>query len=250
MRSNCYRTKTSRNENGTGTSLAKNELKKKASVWKRRCFCGLIVICCIFVIGGCSTENEVQAPRISGAENGDAAVQMTQSIPKISVADFSDMSREEIENWAAENQVAVDFNTDYSDSVAEGAVVSQSKKGGEKIDAGAKIKVVLSKGPKPSMEYLNALKQAETYSDMMHMSKKGVYDQLTSQFGGQFSKEAAEYAIEHINADWNKNALASAQTYQQLMNMSKKAIYDQLVSSYGGKFTAEEAQYAIDHLDD
>lgn len=97
-------------------------------------------------------------------------------------------------------------------------------------------------------EYKNALRKAKTYSDMMHMSKAGIYDQLTSEYGEQFSAEAAQYAIDNLDADWNKNALEKARTYQDSMAMSPDAIYEQLVSEYGEKFTAEEAQYAVDNL--
>src|SRR5699024_8872240 len=38
-------------------------------------------------------------------------------------------------------------------------------------------------------EYTSALTKAETYSDMMHMSKKGIYEQLTSEYGEDFSDE-------------------------------------------------------------
>lgn len=84
----------------------------------------------------------------------------------------------------------------------------------------------------------------------MYMSKQGIYDQLTSDHGEQFSKEAAKYAIEHIDADWNYNALQTAKTYQDQMAMSPAAIHDQLTSSYGEKFTKKQADYAIAHLDD
>ena len=98
-------------------------------------------------------------------------------------------------------------------------------------------------------EYKSALKQAKTYSDVMNMSKAGIYDQLTSEYGGQFTEEAAQYAIDNVQADWKENALKSAETYQETMSMSPAAIYDQLVSQYGGQFTEEEAQYAIDNLE-
>lgn len=98
-------------------------------------------------------------------------------------------------------------------------------------------------------EYKSALKKAKTYSDMMHMSKAGLYDQLTSEYGEKFSAEAAQYAIDNLEVDYNENALKKAQTYQETMAMSPSAIYDQLISEYGEKFTPEEAQYAIDNLD-
>lgn len=97
-------------------------------------------------------------------------------------------------------------------------------------------------------EYKSALNKANTYANTMHMSKQGVYDQLISEYGEKFSTEAAQYAIENINANWNANALAKAKTYQDTMNMSPAAIHDQLSSEYGEKFTQSETDYAIQHL--
>lgn len=99
-----------------------------------------------------------------------------------------------------------------------------------------------------STEYKNALKSAQNYSDMMHMSKAELYDQLTSEYGDRFPADAAQYAVDNVEADFKQNALESAKTYYEMMSMSKQAIYDQLISEYGDKFTAEEAQYAIDNL--
>lgn len=98
-------------------------------------------------------------------------------------------------------------------------------------------------------EYKNALKKAKIYSDTMHMSKAGIYNQLTSEYGEQFPAEAAQYAIDNVDADWKENALKKAKTYQDSMAMSTSAIYDQLISEYGEQFTPEEAQYAIDNLE-
>ena len=84
----------------------------------------------------------------------------------------------------------------------------------------------------------------------MYMSKAGIYNQLISEYGEQFTTEEAQYAVDHMSADWNENALQKAKTYQSTMDMSHKAIYDQLTSEYGEQFTESEAQYAIDHLDD
>ena len=120
----------------------------------------------------------------------------------------------------------------------------------DEVKEGAKEKVVETKEePSVPKEYRNALRSAETYSDMMHMSKQRIYDQLTSENGEKFTAEQAQYAIDNIKGDYLEIALKSAKKYQENMSMSKDAIYDQLVSDYGEKFTAEEAQYAIDNLD-
>lgn len=98
-------------------------------------------------------------------------------------------------------------------------------------------------------EYKSALNKANSYSDIMHMSKQGIYNQLTSEYGEKFSAEAAQYAIDNMEADWNYNALQTAQNYSDTMHMSKQGIYNQLVSEYGEQFTPEEAQYAVDNVD-
>lgn len=82
----------------------------------------------------------------------------------------------------------------------------------------------------------------------MHMSKAGIFNQLTSEYGEKFTEDEAQYAVDHVSADWNANALAKAKTYQDTMSMSPEAIRDQLTSEYGEKFTAEEAEYAVSHL--
>ncbi|MGB3375504.1 MAG: Ltp family lipoprotein, partial [Microbacterium sp.] len=104
--------------------------------------------------------------------------------------------------------------------------------------------------PAVPVEYASALKKAESYSSLMHMSKTGIYDQLTSEYGEKFAPEAAQYAVDTMQADWNANALAKAKDYQKTMAMSPAAIHDQLTSAYGEKFTAAEADYAIAHLND
>lgn len=111
-------------------------------------------------------------------------------------------------------------------------------------------KPVEKKEVKPSIpvEYTNALEKAKSYVETMNMSKKGVYGQLTSEYGEKFTKEAAQYAIDNLKADYKAAALAKAKNYQESMKMSPAAIKDQLTSEHGEQFTPEEAQYAIDNL--
>ena len=123
------------------------------------------------------------------------------------------------------------------ESVAEAEETKSEDSGSEQEDDGV------------SAEYKKALKRAQSYSDHMYMSKADIYDQLTSEYGEGFAEDAAQYAVDHVDADWNQNALKSAQSYSKTLEMSKKGIYDQLVSEYGGQFTADEAQYAIDNVE-
>lgn len=129
----------------------------------------------------------------------------------------------------------------------EKAVVSEETKESESV---AETKTEESKPAEPAVptEYKNALRKAEQYSKMMHMSKQGIYDQLTSEYGEKFPAEAAQYAVDNLKADYNANALEKAKQYRDTMAMSNDSIYDQLTSDAGEKFTPEEARYAVDNL--
>lgn len=131
---------------------------------------------------------------------------------------------------------------------------SSSKADDELIESSAaedeKEKEKKTSSPDVPKEYINALKKAQSYSDNMAMSKQGIYDQLTSEYGENFPAEAAQYAIDHIDVDFKENALKKAKSYYEDMSMSKEAVRDQLISEYGEQFTEEEADYAIAHIDD
>lgn len=178
----------------------------------------------------------------------------TETSPKVSTVDkvkkveVADLSQTDAQAWCDQNGFQLSKEEDFSDSVAEGGFISQSPQAGTQLEKGSTVTVHYSKGKEPTMEDKNALAKAESYSSMMHMSKAAIYDQLTSSYGEGFPAESAQYAVNHLVADYKANALEKAKDYQTSMNMSRSAIYEQLTSSYGEKFTAEEAQYAVDHL--
>ena len=102
--------------------------------------------------------------------------------------------------------------------------------------------------PKPAdgNQYAAALKKAQGYNNI-HLSKKGIYDLLI--FKG-FNSDTAQYAINHLKADYKANALATAREYRKYSNLSKTRIYNRLTSPSIDKFSKEEANYAIQHLGD
>lgn len=190
---------------------------------------------------------------VGSSDNKETNAAETNSKPltskaEVTVIDFSSMNKTDIQSWCDTNKIKCNITEDYSDTIEKGSFISQSAEANSTIYQGDKITIIYSLGKKPTTEETNALKKAQSYSSTMHMSKKGIYNQLTSSVEG-FSKEAAQYAIDNINTNWNDNALEKAKSYQNMMSMSKKGVYNQLISSAEG-FTKEEAQYAIDHLDD
>ena len=109
----------------------------------------------------------------------------------------------------------------------------------DEVKEGAKEKVVETKEePSVPKEYRNALRSAETYSDMMHMSKQGIFDQLTSEYGDQFDAEAAQYAIDNLDANYNENALKCGENYKKTMeykyNTDNETV-NKLALYYSGK---------------
>ena len=102
--------------------------------------------------------------------------------------------------------------------------------------------------PKPAdgNPYSAALKEAQSYN-RLYLSKKGIYNQLI--FKG-FNSDTAQYAINHLNANYKANALAQARQHRKYSNLSKTEIYNMLTSPRIDRFTKEEANYAIHHLDD
>lgn len=49
------------------------------------------------------------------------------------------------------------------------------------------------------IEATNAVNEkAKSYSDVMHMSKKAIYNQLVSEYGEQYTKDEAQYAIDNL----------------------------------------------------
>lgn len=204
---------------------------------KKKALCMILAGFFVFGYAGCISESEPieSSPKVS-------------TVDKVKKVEVADLSQTDAQAWCDQNGFQLSKEEDFSDSIAQGGFISQSPQAGTQLEKGSTVTVHYSKGKEPTMEDKNALAKAESYSSMMHMSKAAIYDQLTSSYGEGFPAESAQYAVDHLVADYKANALEKAKDYQTSMNMSRSAIYEQLTSSYGEKFTAEEAQYAVDHL--
>ena len=176
----------------------------------------------------------------SNKESASGTAETVEQVEK-EVTTEAEEEPENISEAEDEAEAEGDIDEEAEDAVQQEAVEAETEKDGAEDKAEQEEETVPA-------EYKAALNKAMQYSDIMHMSKAGIYDQLTSEYGEKFPAEAAQYAVDHMEADWNANALAKAENYSQTMYMSKQGIYDQLISEYGEKFTADEAQYAIDHI--
>lgn len=210
---------------------------------KKKALCMILAGFLVFAYAGSISDPEPieSSPEVATTKE----VKKKKKVEKVEVAD---LSQTDAQAWCDQNGFQLSKEEDFSDSIAQGGFISQSPQAGTQLEKGSTVTVHYSKGKEPTMEDKNALAKAESYSSMMHMSKAAIYDRLTSSYGEGFPAESAQYAVDHLVADYKANALEKAKDYQTSMNMSRSAIYEQLTSSYGEKFTAEEAQYAVDHL--
>lgn len=69
-------------------------------------------------------------------------------------------------------------------------------------------------------QYHAALTVAKNYSNVMHMSKRAIKEQLTADTA-KFSSETIQYTLKHLKANYNQNALKKAEEYSTSQNMSK-----------------------------
>lgn len=88
-----------------------------------------------------------------------------------------------------------------------------------------------------------ALRTAKQYLAFQAFSYQGLIDQLSSEYGNQFSVEDATYAADNVGADWNEQAARAAEQYLQAQGFSRDGMIQQLSSEYGSKFTREQAEY-------
>ena len=165
------------------------------------------------------------------------------------VKDFSLMTKTEISNWCKKNNIICSILDIYSDTVEKDKFIRQSVKPNEIIKEEGFIRINFSKGKRPEFSKEELVKKAESYSRSLNMSKKKLYNQLTSEYGESLTEEEANYAIEHANIDWKKNALEKAKEYKKKKKLNYD-IFTKLSSQSGDQFTEEEAQYAVNHLDD
>ena len=83
------------------------------------------------------------------AKGSTVTIQVSKGEQKISVPDVRGTDENTAKSTLSGAGLNVTVTTDYSDSVAQGNVISQDPSGGTKVDAGANVNVVVSLGSRP-----------------------------------------------------------------------------------------------------
>ena len=106
--------------------------------------------------------------------------------------------------------------------------------------------------PEMTMAQENAYNSAKNYIDTMHFSKKGLMEQLTSDYGEGYEKKDARFAIKLLEkkgeVNWKEEAVEAAESYLEMQSFSKQGLLEQLTSDYGEGFTEKQAKYAVDKV--
>ncbi|MBQ6318233.1 MAG: Ltp family lipoprotein [Lachnospiraceae bacterium] len=98
----------------------------------------------------------------------------------------------------------------------------------------------------------NAVKTAMNYVDLMAFSRRGLVEQISSEYADNFPVADAEFAVKYLEdkglVDWNEEAAQCAQNYLDIMSFSRDGLYQQMTSESGDKFTKEQAEYALSQV--
>jgi hypothetical protein len=89
----------------------------------------------------------------------------------------------------------------------------------------------------------NAVRSAQAYLNTTGFSRRGLIEQLSSEYGDQFSVGDATAAVDSLNVDWNEQAARSAAAYLKISGFSCQGLIEQLSSEHGDKYTVQQATY-------
>ena len=97
-----------------------------------------------------------------------------------------------------------------------------------------------------SSDLQQAVSRAESRIQTNNYSPYRLEEWLTTNAGGNFSKEVARQAVQQLNVDWAKHAEQSAYTYIVLLGLSPEKSYIQMTAPYGDRFPDKIAKSAVE----
>jgi Host cell surface-exposed lipoprotein len=104
--------------------------------------------------------------------------------------------------------------------------------------------------PSPTMAQYQARAAAQGYLALnTGFSRQGLINQLTSNYGGQFSVADATWGVDHSGADWDAQAVLAAKGYLNLgTGFSRDGLIQQLTAPIADAFTYDQAVYAANQV--
>lgn len=97
---------------------------------------------------GTIIDQSIDAGEEIVAEDTEIVLTVSKGVEKVSVKNLIDYNIKGLENYEETSGLNIEYGEEeYSDSIAEGLVMSQSPVAGEEVEMGSTVTVVLSKGP-------------------------------------------------------------------------------------------------------
>ena len=119
-------------------------------------------------------------------------------------------------------------------------------------DASAQLEQVQQDHPDAEPEEQEALAAAQAEADTYIVSEFLLQELLTApEYEYGFSEEAAEFAVDNVQVDWNKEAYQFAMLARdEFPDATDEEIENLLQNEPGGpQYTAEQTEYAMSQLD-
>ena len=221
------------------------------------------------ILGGKDSDQKTTGQQVEENENKD-----TNERPEAEATDLSDNDEEESDteaieqegasksekvddsSWSSEQKNAYRAAKSYISIMAfskQGLITQLSSEYGDNYPIEVAEFAVTQLEESGEVDWhAEAKEAAKSYLDFMGFSKKGLIEQLSSEYGEGFPVEIAETVVEQIEADgevdWIAEAEEAAKNYLETMPFSKQELINQLSSEYGDGFTYEEAETAVNNV--
>lgn len=135
-------------------------------------------------------------------EGNNIAVVISKGVEQVKVPDVEDKTLEEAKKLLKKAKLKVDSTSVYSDSVAEGKVISQSIKAGKTVDKNKTVTLTVSLGEKPEPVYTAPARSSSSSSSSGSSSRSSrSSSSRKSRSGGSSKKKSSggKSTLEHWN---------------------------------------------------
>lgn len=126
----------------------------------------------------------------------------TSSSP-VTVVDFSNYSKDQIDEWAEDNNIKISYIYEYSSSIQEDKVIDQSVEAEEEIDQNSTIKITLSLGESVKIVDFSSYNQTDAKA---WATENGINLTIETQYNNSVMKGVAIYQ------DLVKNSIVAKNT--------------------------------------
>lgn len=219
--------------------MKKKKLDKGTKICIAIMIIALVSVVVTLILTNMQNDNYTQTAYQSSMNDTYSNVNTSYSNVKVTIIDFSSMSKDEIQQWCKENKINAVFTEEYSSTIPKNSFIRQSIKNGNFVYEGGQVNIVYSLGKEPTLGEKNALKSAKSYLRSSSFSNSGLFKQL--KYEG-YTDEECTYAVDNCEANWNEQASKCAKSYINSMSFSRAELLKQL--KYEG-FTNEQAEYGV-----